>query len=217
MTSVGDKQSSLCPDGETEAEAPLIFGKGGASHQLLQSIHLPHEGVSGTGVPSRPPLRAYIHQDIAASSWVTWAQSPSTPDTAQEHPPPPQLLEGVLGSGGCSPSLLSLPAHVCLAQKGSFLAPGLFSCIQEAQGYSREGGSQGGRRTWKHPRGLWLSCVPLAKVLGLIEEASAAMQGGDEEDAILVLQLVVQLSQQFPVGIINQDQDSRPHTVSLDE
>lgn len=112
MTSVGDKQSSLCPDGETEAEAPLIFGKGGASHQLLQSIHLPHEGVSGTGVPSRPPLRAYIHQDIAASSWVTWAQSPSTPDTAQEHPPPPQLLEGVLGSGGCSPSLLSLPAHV---------------------------------------------------------------------------------------------------------
>lgn len=55
-----------------------------------------------------------------------------------------------------------------------------------------------------------MSCVPLAKVLGLIEEASAAMQGGDEEDAILVLQLVVQLSQQFPVGIINQDQDSRP-------
>lgn len=39
-----------------------------------------------------------------------------------------------------------------------------------------------------------MSCVPLAKVLGLIEEASAAMQGGDEEDAILVLQLVVQLS-----------------------
>lgn len=58
MTSVGDKQSSLCPDGETEAEAPLTFGEGGASHQLLQSIHLPHEDVSGTGVPSRQPLSA---------------------------------------------------------------------------------------------------------------------------------------------------------------
>lgn len=145
MTSVGDKQSSLCPDGETEAEAPLIFGKGGASHQLLQSIHLPHEDVLGTGVPSRPPLRAYTHQDIAASSWVTWAQSPSTPDTAQEHPPPPQLLEGVLGSGGCSPSLLSLSLLTCrLAQKGSFLAPGLFSL------HTGSSGVQQGRR---QPRG----------------------------------------------------------------
>jgi hypothetical protein len=58
MTSVGDKQSSLCPDGETEAEALLIFGKGGVSHQLLQPIYLPHEDVSGTGVPSRQPLSA---------------------------------------------------------------------------------------------------------------------------------------------------------------
>lgn len=38
-----------------------------------------------------------------------------------------------------------------------------------------------------------MSCVPLAKVPGLIAEASAAVQCGDEEDAVLVLQLVVQL------------------------
>lgn len=62
-----------------------------------------------------------------------------------------------------------------------------------------------------------MSCAPFAKVLGLTEEPSAAVQCGDEEDAVLVLQLVVQLPQQFPVGIINQHQDSWPHTVSLDE
>lgn len=40
---------------------------------------------------------------------------------------------------------------------------------------------------------MWLSCAPLTKVLGLPEEPSAAVQCGDEEDAVLVLQLVVQL------------------------
>lgn len=54
-------------------------------------------------------------------------------------------------------------------------------------------------------------CSP-AKVLGPTGEASAAVQCGDEEDAVLVLQLVVQLPQQFPVGIINQHQDSWPPT-----
>ena len=43
------------------------------------------------------------------------------------------------------------------------------------------------------------------------------MQRGDEEDAILVLKLVVQLTQQFPVGIFNQHQNPWPHAVSLDE
>lgn len=38
-----------------------------------------------------------------------------------------------------------------------------------------------------------MSCAPLTKVLGLPEEPSAAVQCGDEEDAVLVLQLVVQL------------------------
>lgn len=40
---------------------------------------------------------------------------------------------------------------------------------------------------------MWLSCAPLTKVPGLTEEPSAAVQCGDEEDAVLVLQLVVQL------------------------
>lgn len=55
-------------------------------------------------------------------------RAPSTPDILQEHPPPP-LREGVLGSGVCSPSLLT-----CLAQKGSFLAPGLFSLPRGSSG-----------------------------------------------------------------------------------
>lgn len=36
------------------------------------------------------------------------------------------------------------------------------------------------------------------------------MQRGYEEDAVLVLKLVVQLTQQFPVGIVNQHKNSWP-------
>lgn len=36
------------------------------------------------------------------------------------------------------------------------------------------------------------------------------MQRGDEENAVLVLKLVVQLTQQFPVGIVNQHQNPWP-------
>lgn len=43
------------------------------------------------------------------------------------------------------------------------------------------------------------------------------MQRGYEEDAVLVLKLVVQLTQQFPVGIVNQHKNSWPHAVSLHE
>lgn len=92
-------------------------------------------------------------------------RAPSTPDTAQEHPPPPQLLGGVLDSGGCSLSSLSL--LTCLAQKGSFLAPGLFSLPRGSSGVQQGRRQPRGTEDLEADRGvLWLSCVPLQRCLG---------------------------------------------------
>lgn len=152
MTSVGDKQSLQCPDGETEAEAPLIFGKRGASHQLLQFIHLPHEDAFQAVTQCLDNTKTQEWQAAGSPGH----RAPSTPDILWEHPPPP-LREGVLGSGVCSPSLL-----MCLAQKGSFLAPGLFSLPRGSSGVQQRRRQPRGLRTWKQGprRGVVVLCSP---------------------------------------------------------
>lgn len=116
-----------------------------------------------------------------------------------------------------APACLPSPAHV--PEKGSFLAPGLFSLPGGSSG-DRAGkkAAQGDRETWQQgPRGGLIVLCSHPTGAQAQRGPSATVQRGYEEDAVLVLKLVVQLTQQFPVGIINQHKNSWPHTVSLDE
>lgn len=54
------------------------------------------------------------------------------------------------------------------------------------------------------------SLPPIPRGTRYREGPLASVQRGYEEDAVLVLKLVVQLTQQFPVGIINQHQNPWP-------
>lgn len=135
--------------------------------------------------------------------------------TNQGHPPPLRLLgEEVLGSGACPPVF---PAHV--PEKGSFLAPGLFSLPGGSSGdRARKKAAKGDREIWKQgPRECLIVLFSPPQGDRGREEPLATVQRGYEEDAVLVLKLVIQLTQQFPVGVVNQHQDSWPHAVSLDE
>lgn len=42
------------------------------------------------------------------------------------------------------------------------------------------------------------------------------MQGGDEDDLIVVLQDVIALSFQLPIGVVDQDEDARSSGVRIE-
>lgn len=93
----------------------------------------------------------------------------------------------------------------------------LFPAWRERRGQTREENRQGGQEDLEAgPKG---TADGLATPRRLRHRGGplAAVQRGYEEDAVLVLKLVVQLPQQFPVGIVNQHQNPWPHAVSLDE
>lgn len=83
-----------------------------------------------------------------------------------------------------------------MSEKGSFLAPGLFSLPGGSSG-DRAGkkADKGDRETWKKgPRGRLIVLFSVPQGRPGTEGPLAAVQGGDEEDAVLVLKLVVQLT-----------------------
>lgn len=149
-------------------------------------------------------------------SWVTWPQSPSLLLSNQR---------GTLPHLSCwerecwaqAPACLPAPAHVPACER-LILAPGLFSL------HGGNPGDRSGKKATKRDREVWKqgprACliVLFSPLRGPGREGSlATMQSGYEEDAVLVLKLVVQLTQQFPICIVNQHQNPWPHTVSLDE
>lgn len=43
------------------------------------------------------------------------------------------------------------------------------------------------------------------------------MQSGDEGNAVVGLNFVVEFAEQLPIGVIDQHENSRPHRISLHE
>lgn len=86
-----------------------------------------------------------------------------------------------------------LPLLTCL-RKSHFQHLDSLPCLEGAQGTEWEG-SQGPQGTSDR------SVLPTPRGPRHREWPLATMQRGDDEDAVLVLKLVVQ---QFPVGIVNQ-------------
>lgn len=95
-------------------------------------------------LPGRHSVLTYTKTEGGASSWSPGHRAPPLLTCHTGALPPPQLLEGVLGSGVCSPSLLT-----CLAQTGSFLAPGLFSLPRGSSGVLQRRRQPRGTEDWK--------------------------------------------------------------------
>lgn len=123
--------------------------KGGVSHQLFLPIHLPHEDTTARELErlvSGHSVFTLRHKEQKAAG-SPGQGAPSCCDKAEGHPPPPQLLGREAGLR------LLAPTHV--PEKGSFLAPGLFSLPGGSSG-DRAGkkAAKGDRETWKQgPRG----------------------------------------------------------------
>lgn len=127
--------------------------KGGASYQLFRSIHLLREDTTAQEleclVSGHSVFRLRHKEWKAAGSPGQGA--PSCCDKTEGHPPPPQLLG--------REAELSLPTPTHVPEKGSFLAPGLFSLPGGSLG-DREGkkAAKWDRETWKQgPRGCLIA------------------------------------------------------------
>lgn len=106
----------------------------------------------GAGVPCQWSVFSLTHKEWKAAGSPGHGV-PSCCDKPEGHPPPPQLLGREAG--------LSLSASTHVPEKGSFLAPGLFSLPGGSSG-DRAGkkAAKGDRETWKQgPRGCLIVLV----------------------------------------------------------
>lgn len=143
----------------------------------------------GNRVPCQGSLSVWTETQEVDSSWVTW---PGSPLLLQQTRGGPSPTSAAGGGGRAEPA----GPHSRAGERLIFSTWPLFPAWRELGGQSREEGGQGGQGDLEAgPQGM-SDCAPLPspREPGHRAGSSAAVQRGYEEDAVLILQLVVQLA-----------------------